>query len=269
MIFPVLKKDQTPFILVNCKVPVNETVAEEEKDIYIEGAYNALKLCDESYLQGMILMDDTSAEHYPIDIYYSEALEVVGNTDQLMRACEEQSSNYRQLINTLEDNLAEESATENSIAVSGNDQWEIICAFSEIMNGLQTAAAEDEFADEDNLSTNFYPLKGYMFIFDTRKFLVLGQKGVGKTALFSALKNNKYAKALARYLKVNSEQYEYTEWIVGTSRETDWASIFACMETDTQIKAFLYYKIIEILLNSDPSLRSLLEKQSLKEMFEK
>ena len=38
------------------------------------------------------------------------------------------------------------------------------------MGGLETAAAEDEFATEKDLENNFYPLKGYTFIFDQRKY---------------------------------------------------------------------------------------------------
>lgn len=266
MVLPVLKKFQTPFTLVNCKVPINEAVAEEEKSTYLEGAYEALQLCDVSYQRGDVLLDDSSAEHYPIDIYYNEALEVIKNPDQLIRTFEELPS-YGQLINEIEDTLADESDHTQLSEMSEESEKEIVRIFSCVMNGLQTAAAEDEFANENNLSENFYPLKGYTFIFDIRKFLVLGQKGVGKTALFSALKNNRYAKSLAKYLKVNSEQYEYTEWIVGTSQETDWASIFSCMETDTQIKAFLYYKIIEILSNHDQGIRNLIEKSSLRDKF--
>lgn len=271
MVLPVLKNYQTPFTLINCKVPANENVAAEERNIYIEGSYNAMKLCDEQYENEEILIDDTSADHYPMDVFYSDSLELIGSTEQLMKAYEEQAVNYRQLVTALEDNLEDEPGDEPEEKLSANEksdnQAEIIKAFSEIMNEMESAAAEDEFLDEDSLIENFYPLKGYTFIFDTRKFLVLGQKGVGKTALFNALKNNNYAKNLARYLKVSSEQYEYTEWIVGTSQDTNWASIFGCLKSEQQEKAFLYYEMIKMLLSSNPSLKDVLDDVAI-EMFQ-
>lgn len=263
MVLPVLKNYQTPFTLINCKVPANESVAAEEKNIYIEGSYNAMKVCDEQYENEEILIDDTSADHYPMDVFYSDSLEVIGSTEQLMKAYEEQASNYRQLVTVLEENLEDELEDVMQSEEKNDSQEEIIEAFSDIMNRLGTAAAEDEFLDENKLIENFYPLKGYTFIFDTRKFLVLGQKGVGKTALFSALKNNNYAKNLARYLKVSSEQYEYTEWIVGTSQDTNWASIFGCLKTEQQVKAFLYYEMIRMLLSGNPSLKAVLDDEEV------
>lgn len=267
MVFPVLKHYEIPFTLVNCKIPANENVAQVEKKIYLEGSYNAMALCDDQYREGLTLIDDESGDHYPLDIPYSEALEVIGSTDQLLRVYEEQKASYRQLVNVLEDSLEEEEQEEATAESSGNNERDIVAAFSEIMNGLETGAAEDEFATEKSLSEKFYPLKGYAFIFDTRKFLVLGQKGIGKTALFSALKNNQYAKSLAKYLKVNSEQYEHTEWLVGTSQDTNWVFAFGCLETEEQVSAFLYYKIIVSLLENNPSLKKLLDDSILVSLF--
>lgn len=268
MVLPVLKNYATPFTLVNCKVPANEGAASEEKKIYLEASYAAMSLCDEQYQKEEVMIDDDTGEHYPLDISYSDTLEVVNNSDQLLKAFEEQRVNYRQLVNVLEDSLLEEQESIEMPQDMDRQQDEIIDVFSDIMSGLQTGAAEDEFSSEESLIENFYPLKGYTFIFDARKFLILGQKGVGKTALFSALKNNEYARSLARYLKINSQQYENTEWIVGTSRETNWASVFACLTSDEQITAFLYYKTIEILLKNDERLKTLLEEDPVREMYE-
>lgn len=134
MVLPVLKNYQTP-------------------NIYIEGSYNAMKLCDEQYENEEILIDDTSADHYPMDVFYSDSLEVIGSTEQLMKAYEEQAANYRQLVAVLEENLEDESENEPEEELQteekSDNQAEIIKAFSEIMNDMETTAAEDEFLDEN------------------------------------------------------------------------------------------------------------------------
>lgn len=269
MVLPILKSNGTPFVLINSKVPANDEVAEIEKRIYLEGAYNALSLCDEQYREGNILIDDESGEHYPREVSYNDALEVIANMEQFRKAYEEQKNNYKEIVNVLEEALSEDAGERSVQAIHHADQNHIVTAFSEIMNGLETAAAEEEFSTEQSLCSNFYPLKGYTFIFDTRKFLVLGQKGVGKTALFSALKNNSYAKALAKYLKVGTEQYEHTKWIVGTSQETDLTDIFRCLKGEEQISTFLLYEAIDVLTKSDSDLKRLAEDSKVCWLFSK
>lgn len=269
MVFPILKSNETPFVLINSKVPANDEVAAIEKRIYLEGAYNALSICDEQYREGDVLIDDESGEHYPKEVPYNDSLEVVANMEQFRKAYEEQRGNYREIANALEDTLSEEIEDGSMSVICDSGQDYIVDAFSEIMNGLETAAAEEEFSTERSLCSNFYPLKGYTFIFDTRKFLVLGQKGVGKTALFSALKNNNYAKALAKYLKVGTKQYEHTKWIVGTSQETDFTDIFRCLKSEEQISTFLLYEAINVLIKSDTDLKRLAEESKICWLFSK
>ncbi|MCI8960510.1 MAG: AAA family ATPase [Lachnospiraceae bacterium] len=267
MTLPILKSSGTPFLLVNSKVPVNESLAQMEKKIYIEGAYRALGSCDQEYRDNEILLDDKAAEHYPVLVTYNAGLEVVSSVEQLLKGYEEQEAEYMGIVNVIEDTLLNDSAVDSAIkeTVPSSD---ITHAFSNIMGGIETAAAEDEFATGNDLQNNFYPLKGYTFIFDQRKFLILGQKGVGKTALFSALKNNEYAKALAKYLNVSTEQYEHTEWIAGTSRATNYIDIFGCLTSEEQIRGFLYYETIRILLEHDSSLKSLICNGSIGELFD-
>lgn len=266
MTLPILKSSGTPFLLVNSKVPVNESLARIEKKLYVEGAYNALSICDKEYRDNNILMDDESAEHYPLPISYHAGLEVVTSAEQLLKSYEEQEAEYNGIINVIEDTLQNEIA----YAVLPEDKFqsdEIAKAFSDIMGGLETAAAEDEFATDKDLENNFYPLKGYTFIFDKRKFLVLGQKGVGKTALFSALKNSEYAKSLAKYLNVSAEQYEHTEWIVGTSQATNYVDIFGCLANEEQVRGFLYYETLRILVENDKNLQVLVMDSGVGSFF--
>ena len=268
MTIPVLRKKQIPFIMINSKVPVNEQLAYQEKRVYLEGAYDALRMCDERYSREEIGIEDDSADHYPIDIEYNVALEVINSTDQLVRAWEEQRKSYRAITNAISDILSEEYVDLKRLDFEKYEvQEQIIEAFSDVMGGLETPAAEDEFASMQDLVENFYPLKGYTFIFDPRKFLVLGQKGVGKTALFSALKNNDYAKALAKYLDVSTNQYEHTEWVVGTSQTTNYTDIFPCLKSDEQIRAFLYYLAVSVLIEKDTGLKGLAEENAA--LFEK
>ena len=257
MTLPILKSSGTPFLLINSKVPVNEALAQIEKKMYIEGAYYALSKCDKEYQENEILLDDETAEHYPIHITYNAGLEVISSTEQLLKGYEEQETEYGRIVSVIEDTL-QNDFNDATVAADMGHTREIVIAFSSIMGGLETAAAEDEFATEKDLQNNFYPLKGYTFIFDQRKFLVLGQKGVGKTALFSALKNNEYAKALAKYLNVSTEQYEHTEWIVGTSQATNYVDVFSCLTNEEQIRGFLYYETLRILLENDNSLDHLI-----------
>ncbi len=269
MTIPILQKNQIPFIMINSKVPVNEQLARQEKKIYLEGAYDALRLCDEKYAREEILIEDDSADHYPIDIEYNVGLEVVNNTEQLVRVWEDQRKAYGVITNAILDNLSEEYIDSNIKELESQEaQEQIIGAFLDVMGGLETAAAEDEFASLKDLTDNFYPLKGYTFIFDTRKFLVLGQKGVGKTALFSALKNNDYAKALAKYLNVSTSQYEHTEWVVGTSQRTNYIDIFPCLKDDEQIRAFLYFITASILIEKESSLKEFADEK-IKGLFER
>lgn len=269
MVIPILKSNETPFVLINSKVPANDEVAAIEKTIFLEGAYNALSICDEQYREGDVFIDDESGEHYPKEVSYNDALEVVANMEQFRKAYDEQKNNYREIVNVLEDALSEETDDRSVSAIHEKGRNYIVEAFSEIMNGLETAAAEEEFSTEQSLCSNFYPLKGYTFIFDTRKFLVLGQKGVGKTALFSALKNNNYAKALAKYLKVGTEQYEHTKWIVGTSQETDFTDIFRCLKCEEQVSTFLLYEAIDALVKSNSDLKKLAEDSTVWWLFAK
>ncbi len=265
MTLPILKSSNTPFLLINSKVPVNESLAQIEKKMYIEGAYNALSKCDKEYQDNEVFLDDEAAEHYPIHITYNAGLEVVMSTEQLLKGYDEQEAEYNRIVNVIEDALQNDYST--AVVMDFKRSKEISAAFSRIMGGLDTAAAEDEFATAKDLQNNFYPLKSYTFIFDQRKFLVLGQKGVGKTALFSALKNNEYAKNLAKYLNVSIEQYEHTEWIVGTSQATDYVDIFDCLTNQEQIRVFLYYETLRILLENDHTLRCLISDSPVYGIF--
>lgn len=186
MVLPHMKKAGVPFLLINAKVPSNDEVAKIEENIYMEGAYETLCTCDSEYSEGKVPIDDEAAEHFPIKISYNPAAEVLQNTNQLIQAFEEQSSEYYHLGDIILDAISPSIEPDHEAATPVELQRSIIQAFSNIMGDLETAAAEDEFSSLAELQNKFYPLQAFSFIFDPKKFLIQGQKGVGKTALFSA-----------------------------------------------------------------------------------
>lgn len=258
MVLPHMKKAGVPFLLINAKVPSNDEVAKIEENIYMEGAYETLCGCDPAYSEGKVAIDDETAEHFPIKISYNLAAEVLQNTDQLIQAFEEQSGEYNHLADTILDAISTDVDTNSEVSISVELQETIIQAFSSIMGGLETAAAEDEFSSLAELQNKFYPLQAFSFIFDPKKFLIQGQKGVGKTALFSALKHKGYAISLAEYLGIDTAQYERMDWLVGTSNVTSYSDIVPLLTEPEAIRAFWYFEIIKVLVESDPSLQEMM-----------
>lgn len=161
MTLPVLKSSNTPFLLINSKVPVNESLAQIEKKMYIEGAYNVLAKYSGEDQEDESLLEDESAEYYPIHITYNAGLEVVASTEQLLKGYEEQETEYNRIVSVIMDTLQSDSASAAAVTRSGRAK-DIVAAFSGIMGGLDTAAAEDEFATAKDLQNNFYPLQGYV-----------------------------------------------------------------------------------------------------------
>lgn len=59
------------------------------------------------------------------------------------------------------------------------------------------------------------------FIFDKSKYLILREKGVGKTSLFAVLNNKEYAKELGNFCEVNETDLEHTTWTKGLDEKGD------------------------------------------------
>ena len=88
------------------------------------------------------------------------------NTEQLIKAFEEQSSEYDYLADTILDAILPNIVVEPEVDMTVALKETIVQAFSCIMGDLETAAAEDEFSTTDELQNNFYPLQAFSFIFD-------------------------------------------------------------------------------------------------------
>ena len=205
-----LNEKEIKFYLINSPVPLDENVAKEERGYYVERSYEIFSknYYNEDYFPSQF---DETAEHYPIDIPYNSQALILNSNDKLSLLIEGTNNPYHQIVDII-NNTNNNSFVENeSIIVKDNDNKEVLKNITEIASGT----SENEFKEENDLTRLFYPRKDYKYIFEKDKFLILGEKGVGKTALFSVLSHKKYANELARYCGVNTIEIENTDWIIG------------------------------------------------------
>lgn len=266
-VIPAIDKQNIPFILVNVQKPTQRELAEREIEYYIKGAYDALKLSREEYQNEEIDLENIEADHYPVEIpYMSEAI-LLDSAKQLSELYDK-SESYTNKIADLILDPSEQNI--NIINTDDSQKGEILDALRNLIPlDNWTPAAEDEFKSENDLISKFYPLQSYNYIFDPRKFLVLGSKGAGKSALFTVLRYPNYAKSLARYIGVDTKNYEKTTWITGlgeTDRTTPTATIFVVVGRldEKDIRAFWYISMFKKLLDVEPDLvTSVLRQEDL------
>ena len=214
IIVPVLKELGLKILLVNSPVPLNTTDREEEIDYYINTSYEIF--CNSYYdLELIPERFDKSAEHYPINVPYNQEAVVLNHPTKivkLLKAVHEDNgyleiSSYINRLNSIVLKPDQSSTYSKEI---------ILEAMANIIPESNiTGASEHEFANKNDLVKRFYPRKDYKFIFEHDRFLILGEKGMGKTALFLMLTHTDYAKVLAEYCGVNHEEFSTTEWFVG------------------------------------------------------
>ncbi len=219
----VIKNDKIPFQLLNSPVPIQETEKNEERNFYIENSYEIINkyiLDDkENYPD---IYDETSL-HYPIDIPYSYTALNINSNKKLTQLLTEggESNSYKQISRIIENK--EIDGTEEELDNIFNVDTKIPLYFSQITNN-NIATSEDEFREVSDLIKNFYPRKDYRYIFDSNKFLILGDKGTGKTALFSVLNHEDYTKHLAKYCGVDSDNINESIWITAYDKSGDFPS---------------------------------------------
>lgn len=210
-VLPIIVKERIPFYLINSPVPLSEEEAEEEKSIYLQ---NSLRILDECgyYSEDIPDLLDESSEHFPLDIKYNIGATIINSASRIEVLLENEGHNnvYYRLAEKLD------SQSELSVYISDEliDKKKILEEIERIIPG-ETAASENEFNSIDDLRRGFYPLKDYKYIFDNNKFLVIGSKGSGKTALYSVLKYPEYARELAKYVDAATNDINKTKWIVG------------------------------------------------------
>lgn len=103
IVLPHLKKSVIPFVLVNEKVSSDSKIGKSRKDSFAKEAYEILCTCDSEYRDGRVSLNDTSAEHFPLSISYNSSAEVLQNTDQLLKAYENQNKEYQLVADTIWD----------------------------------------------------------------------------------------------------------------------------------------------------------------------
>lgn len=208
-----LQKNDMNFYLVNSPVPIDENLAKIEIDYYVERSY-------EIFLKHYYADDnipsqfDETADHYPINITYNSQALILNSNKKLASLVESTSSPYHQIANIIKNSELQTIVNSNRDA-----QKDILKSIINIDSG--SGASEIEFKDENDLKKYFYPRIDYKYIFEKDKFLILGEKGVGKTALFSVLSHRNYTEALAKFCGVNTLEIENTRWIIGFEKDKD------------------------------------------------
>jgi cellulose biosynthesis protein BcsQ/nucleoside-triphosphatase THEP1 len=205
-----LKEKEIKFYLINSPVPLDENVAKEERGFYVERSYEIFSnsYYNEDYFPSQF---DETAEHYPIDIPYNSQALLLNSNDKLSLLIEGTNNPYQQIVDII-NNTNTKYSIENEDSKSVESNNKIIL---ENITKIASGTSENEFKEESDLTRLFYPRKDYKYIFEKDKFLILGEKGVGKTALFSVLSHKRYANELARYCGVNADEIENTDWIIG------------------------------------------------------
>ena len=213
-ILPELKKlnnNGIKFYLVNSPVPADVQLAEEETGFFVEKSYDMfLKyFYDKDTFPSQ---NDETADHFPINIPYNQNALILNNNKKLSSLIDSVNNPYQEIVNLVINDSNEIIEPDNSISFNNKELLDSIV-------GIQTGTSENEFITEEDLKLKFYPRKDYKYIFEKDKFLILGEKGVGKTALFSVLSHQNYAEALAKYCDISSQEIENTKWIIGFEKD--------------------------------------------------
>jgi hypothetical protein len=214
-----LKEAGIPFFLINSPVPDQKTDQEEEISYYVDKSY---KIFSDLYYQEDKVpnISDESAEHYPINIPFSRTAVMLNNYSKLEVLLEEGGNEnpYHKIAKMIS---SEEKKDKEVRFDNPKDKPRIVEAMSQIIPE-SVASSEEEYSSEIDLKKRFYPRKDYKYIFDNDKFLILGEKGSGKTALFAVLSHQNYAVSLAKYCGV--PLINKTKWIMAFDKSGDFPS---------------------------------------------
>ncbi|WP_053404473.1 hypothetical protein [Persicobacter sp. CCB-QB2] len=231
---------------------------------YIEESYDAF--CQYYYdVNSVPSIDDDTADHFPIHIPYNEIVALINDEDKINRIIEDVNSAYYKIADHISYFLRKNSGKELKLSEENEFNDKVLNAMTKsVTNG----AAENEFNSDEDLKNRFYPTKSYRYIFDKNSFLVLGEKGSGKTALFTVLKHQNYTKALASYCDADNKNLNDLDWKVGYESETNFTKpffkIIAGQDLDV-IRAFW----IALLLKNELTKEIITQKFSHKEFLSK
>ena len=262
-IIPILKKIKEKNInldinLINSPAPLNENDFYDTKVFYLDNSYEIF--CTYFYNENEDFPDkeDVNELHYPIDIRYSEIAVNLNSINRINQNLTNGNKNgYDSIINiieTIEFNKQAELINENIIIENYplDENKVLLKAIEGIINS--NANSDSEFNEPSNFKKIFYPKAEYKFLFDFNKFLIIGGKGTGKTALFSILKNNDYAISLAKFCNVENNNIESTiKFIIGFEKSknitTDYILDFKDINSDNLRKFWMILAIKQIIEN--------------------
>lgn len=225
-LLPLLKlHEYLKFYLINSPVP-RAPLAEEQRSYFLNKSYD---LFSDLYYDRTEtpFIEDKTAPHYPIEVPFNDLAVLLNSADKLKSLVEEQNgdSPYARMAALIQPlsivKIENEGESTFAPVINNND---LLRAFKEIVPS--SASAEYEFDSIDKLKNNFFPRKDYKFIFDRTKYLILGEKGAGKTALYAVLNEREYAKALAGFCEANSDELRVTEWTKGMDRGYPTKAVF-------------------------------------------
>lgn len=245
-----LNKKNVQFYLVNSPVPKNDTDAKIEIDYYINKSYEIF--LNNFYIENIPSQFDETADHYPINIPFNDQALILNNYKKLSDLIENSNNAYQQIANIISSKTPI-TGTEDYEAEVSKNEGALECIIN-IDKGAGTS--EVEFKTEEDLTKYFYPRRDYKYIFEQDKFLILGEKGVGKTALFSVLSHPIYAQALAKFCGIKNEEIETTKWVIGIEKDSTNFPNKANFQSLNifYFSQFVNYWIILLLRNIDSSL---------------
>lgn len=272
MVLPKVIDAKVPFFLINSPVPNSEEEALEAQEFYLEHSYNLL--CEINYYKEGEMPDlyEENAEHYPYIVNYQMPAVLLNSNKKIISLLEHEGDSNIYL------KFAEQIASYNvekprTINVIENDHTatkeEILAAMGQIMPG-KLASSEHEFYEDVDLEKKFFPLKEHRFIFEPDKFLILGSKGSGKSALFSVLEHENYAKSLANFYDLSMESIENMEWITGLKLSKDFPSIntFDLLgEYDNLVYFKSYWRLLAVrYISKRFNISSIIDEELLEEI---
>lgn len=223
-LLPKLKeyREVLQFSLVNSPVP-KSPLAEPQRQYYLERSYDLFSdlFYEENYIPSIT---DATALHYPIEVPYNDLAVLLDNKEKLKALAEHQNGEnpYAAMANLIAGRLSDSTSELSLESHTSTENLTIVEALSDLVP--VSASAEYEFDSLAKLTCNFYPRKDYRFIFDKTKYLILGEKGAGKTALYAVLDQPEYARALAEYCEMNDSEMRATTWVKGLDKTADYPS---------------------------------------------
>lgn len=237
---PNLVKTKAPFFLINSPVPENESDKAEELDYFIESSYS---LFSELYYKEDKVpeQNDKSAEHYPINVPFSRTALNLNSYSKLNSLSTDYGDDnpYKQIADIIMSNEKKERGNPNI-----KEDSALLRALSKITP--EVASSDEEYKTDSDLKRFFYPRKDYKYIYDNNKFLILGDKGSGKTALFAVLNHHEYSTALAKYCGVEKADVDNVSWHIALNKEEGYPTLrnFNNMSELTQIQLSDYWLVL-------------------------